>query len=121
MTPNLMILYVADTVASAAFYADLFGQKPRALSPGYAAFVFDNGLSLGLLSKASTALIHPHGDDASELAFMVAGDAAVEACYRDWQDKGLTFVQPLTRFEFGPTFVALDPDGHRLRVCLIDE
>jgi predicted enzyme related to lactoylglutathione lyase len=41
---------------------------------------------------------------------------AVEATHADWSKRGLTIAQPPTRMDFGHTFVALDPDGHRLRV-----
>jgi hypothetical protein len=30
--------------------------------------------------------------------------------------RGLPIAQAPTAMDFGPTFVALDPDGHRLRV-----
>lgn len=33
---------------------------------------------------------------------------------------GAVVEQPLHHAAFGLTFVALDPDGHRLRVCLPD-
>lgn len=35
---------------------------------------------------------------------------------RDWTTRGLHVVQQPTDMDFGHTFVALDPDGHRLRV-----
>ncbi|MFB2552673.1 VOC family protein [Ensifer soli] len=123
MKPNLVLLYVDDALASAAFYRDLFGIAPRAEYPTFSSFEFEGGLTVGLLAKASLAAL-PSGDAArssSELAFMVENDAAVEACYANWKEKGLPMAQELSRFDFGPTFVALDPDGHRLRVCLADD
>jgi predicted enzyme related to lactoylglutathione lyase len=33
-----------------------------------------------------------------------------------WQSFGARIAQPPTRMDFGFTGVALDPDGHRLRV-----
>ena len=33
-----------------------------------------------------------------------------------WVAKGLAVIQTPTDMDFGHTFVALDPDGHRLRV-----
>ena len=56
----------------------------------------------------------------AELAFMVEGEDAVRAHYEEWRAMGLPIAQELTKMDFGPTFVALDPDGHRLRVCLYD-
>jgi predicted enzyme related to lactoylglutathione lyase len=36
--------------------------------------------------------------------------------HAEWKRRGLTIVQAPTRLDFGTTFVAVDPDGHRLRV-----
>ena len=33
-----------------------------------------------------------------------------------WVSRGVTIAQAPTDLDFGRTFVALDPDGHRLRV-----
>ena len=47
----------------------------------------------------------------------VEGDnAAVQQLHADWDAKGLRIAQAPTDLDFGHTFVALDPDGHRLRV-----
>ena len=51
-----------------------------------------------------------------EVAFTVADATAVKATHADWIKRGLTIVQAPTAMDFGLTFVALDPDGHRLRV-----
>lgn len=118
LQPNLIILYVEDPLASVAFYRTIFGKEPRAEFPTFSSFEFDNGLTIGLLGKASEAIVQSTPGDRTELGFMVKDEAAVEACYEDWKAKGLTIVQALTRFGFGPSFVALDPDGHRLRVSL---
>lgn len=34
----------------------------------------------------------------------------------DWKKRGLIIIQPPTVMDFGSNFVAVDPDGHRLRV-----
>ncbi len=36
--------------------------------------------------------------------------------YDDWARRGLVIEQEPVTMDFGRTFVALDPDGHRLRV-----
>lgn len=56
-----------------------------------------------------------------ELAFMVDDDAAVDRLYATWRAAGMPIEQQPTVAVFGRTFVALDPDGHRLRVCTLDE
>jgi len=52
---------------------------------------------------------------------MVKDDAEVERLYAAWRERGLTIEQELKTAVFGRTFVALDPDGHRLRVCRPDD
>jgi predicted enzyme related to lactoylglutathione lyase len=52
----------------------------------------------------------------SEICFSVADAKAVDATHSDWRKRGLKIAQEPTAMDFGRTFVALDPDGHRLRV-----
>jgi predicted enzyme related to lactoylglutathione lyase len=40
----------------------------------------------------------------------------VRATHADWLARGLDVLQPPTPMDFGFTFTAGDPDGHRLRV-----
>ncbi|HVV92644.1 MAG TPA: VOC family protein [Hyphomicrobiales bacterium] len=125
LTPNLVILYVRDPAASAAFYERLLGRPPAARFPAYVSFAFDNGLNLGLLSTGSAALAT--GLDAApagsrtELAVMVEDADAVEALYAEWRRQGVPIAQEIVTLSFGRTFVALDPDGHRLRICTPDK
>jgi predicted enzyme related to lactoylglutathione lyase len=51
-----------------------------------------------------------------EVAFTVADADAVHATHEAWKARGLKIAQAPTAMNFGHTFVALDPDGHRLRV-----
>ncbi|HVR58806.1 MAG TPA: VOC family protein, partial [Pseudolabrys sp.] len=53
---------------------------------------------------------------AGEVAFTVEDTAAVNATFADWKKRGLTILQEPVQMDFGHTFVAADPDGHRLRV-----
>jgi catechol 2,3-dioxygenase-like lactoylglutathione lyase family enzyme len=115
--PNFIIFYVDDPAASRALYADLLGCEPVDASPTFVMFALDTGLKLGLWSRdtvepsaATTA------DGSSEIAFPVASDAEVDAVHADWQARGLKILQTPTATDFGRTFLALDPDGHRLRV-----
>jgi predicted enzyme related to lactoylglutathione lyase len=52
----------------------------------------------------------------AELAFAVASDDAVRERHGQWRALGLPILQPPTAMDFGFTFTAADPDGHRLRV-----
>lgn len=48
---------------------------------------------------------------------MVAPSAqAVDATCAAWSGRGITILQQPTDLDFGRTFTAADPDGHRLRV-----
>lgn len=114
--PNFVILYVDRPQASGAFYADLLGREPVETSPTFVLFALDNGLMLGLWSRHT---VQPSADAAgggSELAFTLDRAQAVDAVHADWAGRGLPILQAPTDMDFGRTFVALDPDGHRLRV-----
>lgn len=116
--PNIVILYVANPVASATFYADLLGRPPVESSPTFAMFALENGMMLGLWSRAT---VEPAADAAAgcgELVFPVADDAELDKQHRDWTAKGIAIAQAPRRMHFGYNFVGLDPDGHRLRVLV---
>jgi len=113
--PNYLILYVKNPVDSAAFYARLLGKSPLEASPGFAMFALASGAMLGLWAAAD---VQP---DASapggcELAFTVDSPARVDELHMQWRGQGLSVAQLPMTMDFGYTFVALDPDGHRLRV-----
>ncbi len=110
---SLIILYVDSAPASAEFYTGLLGRTPVEASPGFAMFPLAGGVGLGLWTRGGVAppVAAPAGG--AEVAFMAAD---VDAVHAAWTARGLTIAQPPTDMEFGRTFVALDPDGHRLRV-----
>jgi len=118
--PNLILLYVEDPQASAAFYAKLFESPPVAVHPTYAAFAFDNGLNLGLWSTKAKNFVSSGTGHRSEMAFMVSDDHDVRGLYARWSAASVPIEQPPHEAVFGLTFVALDPDGHRIRVCTPD-
>ena len=112
---NFVLLYVDDAAASAAFYADLLGREPVEAAPTFAMFAMSSGVMLGLWSR-QTVLPPPDAPGGSEIAIAVADGDAVDAMHGAWSRRGLTIIQPPTDLVFGRTFVAIDPDGHRLRV-----
>lgn len=116
LDPNFVILYVENPAASAAFYSDLFGRPPVEQSPTFAMFAFETGAKLGLWSRAGVvpSPLAPAGG--SEIALPLADAAAVRACHDDWRRRGIRIAQEPIELDFGVSFVALDPDGHRLRV-----
>ena len=113
--PNFVLLYVNSPDDSAAFYAGLLGKAPVEASPTFAMVALESGVMLGLWAAH---MVQPQATAAggAEIAFAVDGMATVNAMHADWSAKGLRIVQAPTAMDFGFTFVALDPDGHRLRV-----
>lgn len=120
-TPNLVLLYVADPLKSAEFYEQLFECPARDKFPTYVAFSFPNGLWLGLWSTQAKNFVSGGSGHLSELAFMVNDEAEVQKLHDSWKERGVTIEQPPHQAVFGLTFVATDPDGHRIRVCLPDK
>jgi predicted enzyme related to lactoylglutathione lyase len=116
-TPALVILYVDSPPASAAFYAGLLGREPTEASATFAMFPLQGGIGLGLWSRhtvePAAAAAGQSAGGGGEVAFL---SDDVDATHADWQARGLTILQPPTEMDFGRSFVALDPDGHRLRV-----
>jgi catechol 2,3-dioxygenase-like lactoylglutathione lyase family enzyme len=114
--PNFVLLFVDSPPASAAFYADLLGRPPVESSPTFAMFALDSGVMLGLWSRHTAEPTPTAAGGGGELAFSVKDPDAVRSLHADWSRRKLPMIQGLTDMDFGYTFVALDPDGHRLRV-----
>jgi catechol 2,3-dioxygenase-like lactoylglutathione lyase family enzyme len=116
--PNLIILYVDAPLESAKFYGDLLGLEPLEAQPTFAMFQLDTGVRLGLWSRHTVEPASAPGalGGRGELAFAVPDVTSVQMTYADWRTRGLTILQPPVDMDFGHTFTALDPDGHRLRV-----
>jgi hypothetical protein len=76
-------------------------------------FALPSGLRLGLWSAATVEPRPAGSPGASELCII---DEDVDGLFAAWTDLGVRFAQSPTDMDFGRTFVALDPDGHRLRV-----
>tara|TARA_R110002020_G_scaffold347189_2_gene560934 strand:- start:2105 stop:2476 length:372 start_codon:yes stop_codon:yes gene_type:complete len=113
-TLNYILLAVADPAASNRFYSDLLGLEPVENSPSFVLYVLPNGIKLGLWA-ASAITPAPKAAGGVEITFSQASIAEVRATHADWQPKATIVQQPI-EMDFGFTFVAEDPDGHRLRV-----
>jgi len=87
-------------------------------SPSFVMFALDSGVMLGLWSKHTVEPAVPKIPlgGSGELAFSVADANAVKAMHAEWSQRGLEILQQPVRMDFGYTFTAIDPDGHRLRV-----
>jgi len=114
--PNFVLLYVDNPQLSAEFYARLLGREPVESSPTFALFALKSGVMLGLWSRHAVEPPMNGTPAASELAFCVGDPQSVRDLYKKWGELKLRIAQVPTEMDFGFTFVALDPDGHRLRV-----
>jgi catechol 2,3-dioxygenase-like lactoylglutathione lyase family enzyme len=115
-SPNFFIVYVDNPAKSAAFYQDLLGKAPAEASPTFAMFALDAGIMLGLWSRHTVEPAASGAGGGHEMCFAVEDRAQVDKLYADWSRRGLTIAQAPVDLDFGYTFVALDPDQHRLRV-----
>ena len=109
----LVILLVANPTASGEFYRGLLGIEPAEASPTFVMFALPSGTALGLWSSATVEPAPNGRAGATELCFI---EDDVDATHAAWAAKGVSIAQAPTDLDFGRTFLALDPDGHRLRV-----
>lgn len=112
--PSMIILYVASAPASETFYSKLLGRAAIESSPGFAMFALENGMMLGLWTAAG---VQPPASAPGgvEIGFPVKDDGALDALHAEWKAAGLKILQAPVLMDFGYTFTAADPDGHRLR------
>ncbi len=113
-TLNYILLAVANPARSASFYSELLGIQPVENSPTFVLYVLSNGIKLGLWIKGEIEPA-PHPAGGIEICFSEDNYEAVHGNFDDWKNKARIIQQP-TEMDFGFTFVAEDPDGHRLRV-----
>ncbi|MET3353661.1 UNVERIFIED_ORG: catechol 2,3-dioxygenase-like lactoylglutathione lyase family enzyme [Xanthobacter viscosus] len=113
---NNLLLYVADPEASGRFYAGLLGLEAVEVSPTFVLLMLRSGLALGLWKASGVEPVPTASGGGSEMGFKVARAADVDATYAAWLTRGARIALPPTDLDFGRSFVALDPDGHRLRV-----
>ncbi len=116
MTAHTVLLYVSSPEASARFYADLLGLEPALVSPPFALFKLASGTELGLWDPKVVQPAPEGGAGGGELGFKVSSPEEVDATHETWKARGATITLPPTSLGFGRSFVAVDPDGHRLRV-----
>ncbi len=114
--PNFILLYVENPLSSSQFYTQLLEKNPIESSPTFVLFALANGLMLGLWAKHTVEPKPENNSGGSEIAFAVANDEEVKKVYALWETRKLPMLQKPTAMDFGYTFVACDPDGHRLRV-----
>ena len=118
--PNSVILYVSDVEVSTAFYREILGHGPIKTYPGFSVFTLSDEMTLGLQAADE---IDPAAEPyvgGTELSLSNVKHADVDRLHAQWKALGIPMVLEPTVLEFGYTFVATDPDGHRLRACATD-
>ncbi len=115
---SFVLLYVDVPERSARFYADLLGAPVLESSPTFAMLPLQPGVMLGLWSRHTVepAPAASRGADQGGGAEIAFTERDVDAVHADWSARGIPILQPPTDMDFGRTFVATDPDRHRLRV-----
>jgi catechol 2,3-dioxygenase-like lactoylglutathione lyase family enzyme len=111
-----IVLYVEDIAVSRKFYTELLERKAQELSPTFLSFELDSGLKLELKVRARSEPPATMTGGGTEICFKVPDEKALLGLFEQWKGKGARFAQSPTKLVFGMTFVAMDPDGHRLRV-----
>ena len=124
LTADISILYVKNVMESSDFYESLLGCKPVEKSPTFALFVIGNNFKLGLWScytvEPSVNVNHPPRIATGEIVFTVQSKDDIDALYNEWCIKNkVTVIQKPVTLDFGYAFAVIDPDSHRLRVCVL--
>lgn len=116
--PNLIIFYVDNLAISSQFYQDLLGISPEEASETFHAFRLSNTMSLALKAK-HTAEPPTDRNGGGELAFILDSNKKVDALFESFQAKKIKTIFGPSLLSYGYNFVALDPDGNRLRMCCV--
>ncbi len=113
---NFVLFYVKSPAASAAFYEKLLATSPSSSRPALPCSSC-RAASSSVSGSTVPSTRRPMAVSAARKSCSTATtDAAVDATHGDWAAKGAEILQKPTLMDFGYTFTAADPDGHRLRV-----
>ena len=113
---NFVLLHVADPLESARFYSDLLGLKVVEAEATFAMAPLNEKVLLGWWLAGAADPEGRGSPGASEISFDVADLAALEALHEDWKARDISIHVPPVEMPFGHTFVAANPDGHRIRI-----
>jgi len=116
VTFDSIVLYVEDIQRSRAFYSRLFDSKALELSPTFVSFNLTSCFTLQLKQRDQAIPAADTLGGGTELSLAVESRIELDSLYKEWQAKGVEFLQEPTELVFGMTFVVQDPDLHRIRV-----
>jgi len=114
-TPKLgiVLLFVESPAKSCEFYKMLLQKEPLEASPTFCLFQLENGVQLGCWSRHTAEPRVTSLPATSEICF---SDEEVDKVFEAMKAKNIPVLQEVTDMDFGRTFVAADPDGHRIRI-----
>ena len=111
-----VVLYVRDIAASKRFYTSLFGVAPEEPSPTFASYALESGPRVELKEAGSSIPAASATGGGTELCANAPDADSLKRLYAEWKGRGVAFALEPTAMVFGLSFVALDPDGHRIRM-----
>ncbi|WP_412048961.1 VOC family protein [Hoeflea sp. Naph1] len=112
---DMVVLHVADPVASGAFYSALLERPLVQSNPVFSMLPLSDSVRLGLWAASEADPDGQSAPGASEISFNVADRESLVKRHADWVAKGHKIILDPVEMPFGDTFVAADPDGHRVR------
>jgi len=110
------VLYVENIEISKNFYTKAFECEGKVLSPTFISFSLGDGVTIELKQLAQVSPPANITGGGTELSLKVENSKVLHNLYDQWETQGIKFVQTPTELIFGITFVAIDPDEHRIRV-----
>lgn len=115
--PDTILFYVEDIPRSQAFYTQLLGVEPEIASPGFVRYGAEDGHKFAIWKRAAALPAASVTGGGGEVNFTAKTRHEVDGLYAAWKKNGVKFLEEPADVQFiGYTFVAVDPDGHRLRV-----
>ncbi|MDO6686124.1 MULTISPECIES: VOC family protein [unclassified Agarivorans] len=115
-TIDSFVLYVSDVQDSMDFYAKAFNCEPSLLSPTFAALDFADNVKITLKQTTDLTPKSEVKGGGTELSMPIADKETFDKLFSTWKSKGIEFAQEIEASVFGFNFVAVDPDGHRIRI-----
>ncbi|MCH9691691.1 MAG: VOC family protein [Gammaproteobacteria bacterium] len=114
-TLNSFVLYVQDIARSKKFYSQILECEIQELSPSFLSIPLgDSTITLKQFDQVSPPANTTGGG--TELSLLTKDADALNQLFKRWKTMGVKIIQEPIEQIFGQTFVAADPDGHRIRL-----
>lgn len=115
--PDTILFYVEDIPRSQAFYTSLLGAEPAIASPGFVLYAAGASPKVALWKRDNAVPAASLTGGGGEINITATSRHEVDDLFSAWTKNKVAFLQTPDDVEFiGYTFVAADPDGHRIRV-----